>query len=412
MAKTELLKELKGGVSNFIIVGKATIKEDSFSGEIIKEGKTWLHTDSSFGIEYGDGLKTFVKLYGGYKLDNPTLQAFSREGKSMISIDWEDRFDEKVIDTVSPRSLYTARLVSDEDGKLITKQFLNALDFEEYLGENLEDGMDVTVTGNIEYGTYGEGKLSKKYNLRSVYINQEYKRGEEVVPKKDPVAVIRQTFILDDGSLDKGYKKELEKTGETVIAAKVPQYLSSKKVGESYVPYKQVDPILVPLKLKTRIKVDEEGFDKELERTIKIAEQFFKVKKDTVRELGVNLNLIEGYDSSTGEIEISKEMQQLIDAGILSEDDVKSQMTSRGNKVSEYVYIKPIIRAEEGVAKIQMFDDKYAPEALIVSQFDGENDDEFGAGADLFKDDLKDDEKDSKSAMAEKEFDELFVNMD
>lgn len=410
----ELLKELKGGLSNFTFIGEAMIDKDSFSGEIIKEGKTWCHTDSSFGVRISDKRQSFVKLYGGYKIDKPFLFAFNKDFDA-IKIKWEDRFNEELWEDLNNRSFYTAKIEKDEEGKLITKRFLSAIDFAEYLSEHLTNGASIMATGDIEYGVYGADneKLSKKYNLKAVYLNESYKRNEETVEKRPATAIARQTFLLDEYAVDKENVRELKKEGKTAIQAFVPQYISSKKVGDSFVEYKQVDPIPVPLVFTAKGEKGTDEFDKSIKIIETIWEKFFKVKKDKIREIGLYAEIAEGSDGERGKVVIDDKMRMLIDIGVLSEEDVLSQMTHNGVRRSEFVYVKPIIRAgEDGNMDIQINDDKYSPEAMVISSIDGEDGDEGGAGADLFNDSESKSEEKEDSEMSEQTFDDLFSGLD
>lgn len=405
----ELLKELKGGISNFTFIGKAMINDKSFSGEIIKDGKTWCHTDSSFGVSYGQGLQSFVRIYGGYKIDKPVLTVFDKDYNA-VKIQWDERFDESLWEDLQPRSFYTAKIEKDEENKLITKRFLNALDFADYLSEHLKNDEDVIVTGEIEYSVFGDNnRLSKRYNVKGVYLNEEYKRNDEVIPKRKPDAIIRQTFLLDEYAIDKENIRELKKDGKTSLQLFVPQYISRKKVGDSYVDYKKTDPIPVPLTFYAKGEKDSEEFTKSVELIKNIWEQFFKVKGDTVREISLYAQVIEGHDKSEGEVVIDDKMQMLIDIGVLKKEDVISQVSYNGVKKSEFVYIKPVIRTTENGMELQIDDNKYAPEALTIPKIDTDDDDELGAGADLFNESSEsDDDSEDKGEMQEDEFSKLF----
>lgn len=388
MAK-ELLTELKGGMASFTMIGTAQIKNDSLEGVKQKEGKTWKHVDSSFAVQSADGSRSFVRIYGGYKLDNPILKRFKSDGSGMADIPWKDRFNEELHEDLSPRSFFRAKIEKDEEGKLIAKQFISEIDFEEYLREHLEDKMEITVTGEIEYSPYGD-RTFKNYNVKGVYLNEAYVKNGEDVEAREHAAFLRQTYLLDDMSLPKTWKSDLKKDGEVIVAAYVPQYLSSKKIGEQYEPYKKTDPISQPVIIRMNSKPEDETYEKELEAKNTIINKFFSVKRNKVREIGLFVKINEGFKTGQAELHIDKQMQELIDANVLTLEDVKSQMTVQGSKVDEMLYMKPVILPQEdGSMKVAMDDEKYAPEALIVPELD--SDEEYEAPAK--KEDKKVDKK-------------------
>ena len=371
MAK-ELLTELKGGMASFTMIGIAQIKSDSLEGVKQKEGKTWKHVDSSFAVQSTDGSRSFVRIYGGYKLDNPILKKFKSDGTGMKDIPWKDRFNEDLHEDLSPRSFFRAKIEKDEEGKLIAKQFLSEIDFEEYLREHLEDKMEITVTGEVEYSPYGD-RTFKNYNVKGVYLNEAYVKNGEDVEAREHAAFLRQTYLLDDMSLSKSWKSELKKNGEIVVAAYVPQYLSSKKIGERYETYKKTDPISQPVVIRMNTEPGDEMYEKELEAKNTTINKFFSVKRNKVRELGLFVKINEGFKTGQAELHIDKQMQELIDANVLTLEDVKSQMTVQGSKVDEMLYMKPVILPQEdGSLKVAMDDEKYAPEALIVPELDSD----------------------------------------
>lgn len=409
--KKDLLDELKGGAANFIMVGKAEIKKESFSGEILKEDSTWQHVNSSFGIGLGDGKRSFVRLFGGYKLDDPKVYAFTDDG--MIEIPWEERFDEEHLEKVNNRSLKVAMIEKDEENKMVKKQFLNEIDFEEYLSEHLEDGTDVRVWGNIEYRVTDNGRTIPTYNLQGVSLNESYKRGDDIIPAKEPEAVIRQTLLIDEDALPKNWERTLHEKGKVVISTFVPQYIGKKKVGDSWQTYKRTDPMHFPLTMSVNEPLDSEKFEESFEIAKKTVAALFKVKRGVVREFGAFVSIVDGYEEEKKDLVISKEMKQLLDLNIITMEDIESQVTTGGNRITEFVYAKPVFRKnDDGEATLALDDNKYAPEALIVPEMDDDESD--GVGSDLFNEDkpkenAKEEKEDTEvGSISDSTFDDLF----
>ena len=251
--------------------------------------------------------------------------------------------------------------------------------------------MAVRVRGDVEYNEYKD-EIYRRYNIKSVYLAEPYKNkeGETVTP--EPMAQVRQTYILDEDALDKKWQKDLQEEGRTTLSLFVPQYLSQRKVGDKYLPFKKTIPMHQGVVVKMKDMADE----KELKVKKTIMEKFFKVKRDTVREIVLINNINEGYEEATG-VEINDELQELIDLGIMTEEDIKNQVTIRGNKVSEIVFAQPAVlrNRDTGDVALQMTDEKYSTEALIVPFIDGE-------------DDFEEDSVEEGTAISDDEFASLF----
>lgn len=364
----DLLTELKGGQSSFTLMGRAIVKEDALQGVQQKEKSTWRHVNSSFGVDTGEGNTIYARIWGGYKVDKPILKRWDKEN-NFVDIKWENRLNEEIISNLRPNELFKAGFERGEDGKLIIKEFISEIDFEDYLREHLADGMSVRVRGEVEYSEYNDD-INRRYNIKSVFLAEPYKGkdGETVTPV--PLAQIRQTYLLDSDALDRKWESELEKDGKTIVRAVVPQYLSNRKVGDKYVDFKKTVPLGQGIVIKLKDATDE----KELATKKVIINKFFKVKRDVVREIVLVNNINEGYDEATG-VEINDEMRELIELGVFTEEDIKKQVTIRGNRISELVFLQPAVtKKDTGEIKLQLDDAKYAPEALVVPFIDGEDD--------------------------------------
>lgn len=390
MAKTELLTELKGGRSSFNLTGEALVRDNALQGIQQKEGSTWRHVNSSFGVKTGEGNTVYARIWGGYKTDKPVLKKWDTDN-NFVDVKWENRLSEDIVDSLRPSELFRAGFEEDENGKLIVKKFVSEIDFEEYLREHLADGMQVRVSGEVEYSEYNDD-IQKRYNIKNVFLARPYKNKEGETVEPVPSATLTQTYILDDSALSKGWERQLEKEGNIIINAVVPQYLSTRKVGDEYVQFKKTIGLPQGIVFKMKDKENE----KEFELKKKIINKFFKVKRDKVREIVLINNINEGFEEATG-VEINDEMQELIDLGVLTEEDIKKQVTIRGNKVSEIVFSQPAVNKDKDTGDIQMLmdDNKYSPEALIAPFIDGDDD----------EDDL-DDEEDI--TVSDDEFDKMF----
>ncbi len=348
MAEKEGLKQ---GRNIVFLTGKVKINDRSFSGVQESKKSDWQYTRINLGVETAEGNVVYTQLMGGYSAGNPVLFAFNKEqGQGMLEINWEDRFNDAILDQVAKNSFYTIEIEKDEKGNAIEKKFLSPIDVEEYLKEHLVDGMEVSIVANFEYQEY-QGDTQRNVSIRSIKLPYENKDGEVRYQAR-----FTQTLLVEDNAYKKLTKKDIEE-GEITIPANVVQYVG-KPIRKN-----------MPFNIGVTAKIDAENPDK----TKKVLDKLFKVPKGKVREIAIEGDIIQGYDQeniSAEDIEFSPEIQELIDMGLYSEEEAESKMSIRGNKVSKLVFTRPYIQRtdEDGEVKllVEIDDEKYTPDDLIV----------------------------------------------
>lgn len=371
--KKELLKDLKGGIASLRLVGAAKVNEHSFGGVQQKDGKTWKHVDSSFGVEIEEGNVIYGQVKGGYVTTRPLIYAMDEDYKP-LQIPFDERFDEEWLGQVNNNNKFSAMIEREEiekevdgetvkvkEGKLIRKEFLSPIDFEEYLAKNLPNKAEVIVFCDVEYSEWQE-KQYRNHIVRNVILNEERTVNGVVTPPKPHEATLRQTFLVNEYALEKSWAKDVKAEGSAMVNAFVPQYVGKLPVDGEYVEVKKV--LAFPQRFK--LEVPEDLDDEMLTKRLKLFKGLFSVKAGTLREISLVMKLNEGYQEATGEAEITEEMQELIDCGIMTEEEVKEDLTIRGNKVSEVIFVKPGFKKDEGGTKkiLAKEDDKYDPSAL------------------------------------------------
>lgn len=379
-AKSKLETELKRGYSNFKAWGTLKVGEDTFPEPEVSKKSTYKYVNARMALTIEEGRLIYVQMMGGYDPAKPILKRFSKDTEAgMMDIKWEFRKDKKIIDEVANNSLIRISVKKDDNGKPIKELFLSELDAVEYLRENLEDGAEVFVTGNVEYSRYND-KIQRHLNVRGIYLNEGYTKSDGTeVKAHEHGAELKQTYLIDYTSLSSRYLHELEKDGKTIVTGWVPQYIGK----ENGVEIRKV----LPLAQHFSINSDESNID--LRK--KMINKLFKVKdKKVVREVAVRNDIIEGYDQAKGDIQISEELQDLIDAGILTKEDIESEVTVRGNRISELVFIAPAIARDEEKKATLVLNDKYSPEVLSVPDEDEEDEDEDETDIDKSEEELSD----------------------
>lgn len=353
------LTDLAQGRSIVSVVGKVKINENTFSGVTDSKNSDFKYVRVNLGIQTSKTNTIYGEIMGGYSPSNPVIKAQGKgENATKMEINWSDRKNEKILASVADFNLLKGGLVKKEDGTVETTSFLNAIDFHDYLKENLVNDMEVIVSGSFEFSEYN-GDAQRKFNIQRIAIPYQ-KKGEdgELLPVEYR-ANFAQTILLDEDSFKKISKADKDAGAFTVSA-----------YGVSYVSKKDGKPFQknVAFELPIKVKINEDNFEK----MSKIADKLFKIKKGTVRELIIEGTIVEGYDEqeiSDKDIEMSDEIKELIELGFYSEEEAKQKLTVRGNKVKDLVFTRPFIQKDKdnGNQIIMPIDDKkYTPADLIV----------------------------------------------
>jgi hypothetical protein len=352
------MAELRKGKSFVTVVGKVKLSDKSFALDQTSQGG-YQYSRLNLGIETSEGNVVYGELMGGYSTAKPVIYTASKEDNAQLQINWADRFNEAVIDSVADYRLHKVGLERDEEGKLIVKKFLSPYDMIAYLKENLKDGMEVSVRGAFQFSEY-KGDTQRRFQIQNIFLPYQKKNEEtgELLPVEYRADFV-QTILLDEESFKKITKEDAE-AGEVVVSAYAVDYVGKKDGKE----IKKNLPFTLPIV----VKINKEN----PEQTKKILDALFKVKKGKVRELTIEGYIVEGYEKqqvSDADIELSAEIKELIEMGLYSVEEAKEKMTVRGNKVSKLVFTRPyVIKDKNDATKILVDkdDDKYTAEDLIV----------------------------------------------
>ncbi|MFT9003111.1 MAG: hypothetical protein ABF991_00205 [Liquorilactobacillus hordei] len=360
--KAKLETELKQGFAMFRAWGEVSINDDTFNGVQTSEKTGYKYVNVNFPLKLGDGRQVYLQLMDGYQPSKPILKRFSKKAdEGMIDIKWEFRDKKNILDNVAPQSFINVRLEKDDNGKLIHKRFLSGIDAAEYMEKFLKKGQEVFVSGRVEYSRYND-EVQRRFKIKNISLNEGYtKKGEEVQAHEHEFSV-EQTYLIEKDSISSRATKELKEDGRTIIEAYVPQYVSRENGQEVK------DTLALPQQIV--FTANEDNIDVRL----KILDNLFKIKShDVVREIALNITVNEGYDQATGDIKLTPEVQELIDLGLTTKEDVKKELTIRGNKISELIFngVKFVRDEETDEAKLNV-SDRYDISVLSVADEDEE----------------------------------------
>lgn len=353
MAKTSVEKTEKTplykGQARFEVVGEVgkigdwtyKIDERSDSG--------YLYSSVRLNINAGEGNTVSVEGMGGYSPNKPSnvIKVRSKDGSTRFDVDWSDRNNESILESVSDYDFITVALEKDTHDKLFYKKFLSMYDAVDYIKEHLREGMVVKARGNFAFSEYnGTTQLRKTINsiILSTAKPEEYK------------STFIQTVLLDDKSLDKSHAKA-DKTID--VNAKVVDY---DKIIRKNRPFEYTYKVAL--------------VDGKESAMLAMIKKFLTVGKDIIREIVVEGNLFEGAD--VGEVqmtEIPQDLLDLIECGIYTEEEIRGKMAVRGNKVTRLFITKPYVQKnKEGIVQTFVDDAKFTLEDLFVTPNEPETD--------------------------------------
>lgn len=362
---------LKKGASTFQLIGESKINDYTF--KIDEESNSgWVYNNMNLGVDCGNGNTVYCDMMGGYSsVNDSVIYVHGKKddnGKEVddyenrFTIDWDDRFDQDIIDQVGKQCFITVGLEKDAKGKTFIKKFLSAYDAIVYIKEHLEDGTVVNVKGSLKYSPY-QGNTQIKKEVTSVFLSKA----------DDPSkysATFQQTILIDKDSAGK-YDKE---TGAFPISAYVVDYVG--KYGESKQEIKQ--NVAFPKTFQFEVA------EAELEKGQKLINKLFKAKKDNVNEIMVEGNIVEGQAKVNITIDdVPDDIKELIELGAYTEEEALAKCAVGNTREKKMVIKKPVIRivgeGDDKTPVIVRTDEKYKFDDLVflsqlVKDEDGDKD--------------------------------------
>lgn len=162
MAKDKELTKLKKGTAQFTLIGKANVSDFTFKIDVesSKQDSDWVYNQMNLGVNCGENGVIYADLMSGYGTERQNvLNVHGKKTKdngsevdnfdSRFVVDWEDRFDEDVIDTIGDMCFLTVGLEKEND-KTVYKKFLSGYDAIKYIEEKLTNDTVVNVKGNLK----------------------------------------------------------------------------------------------------------------------------------------------------------------------------------------------------------------------------------------------------------------------
>ena len=354
MTKEKKVLKRENWVSSFILIGKPKLNDYTFKIDEKSEKSNWRYSSLNLGVDCGEKFGTvYCEMMGGYSEEgNSVIYAHGKNDDGSdnfderIVVDWDDRNNDEILETIGDLSFITVGLEKTDNDKTFYKKFLSAYDAIAYIKDHIDENTVINVKGSLKYSTYNDRTQCKKI-INSIALSK-------VNDVSKYAARFTQSMLLDKDSASlKNVDKE---KGIMYVDAKVLDYVKEIKGTEIKGQYpfpKQFEYVFPDLTNAEQCK--------------KIMDKLFKVKKG-ITQITFEGDLIEGGAVVTTTInDIPDDIKDMIDCGIFTEEEALVRCSSNGNREQRMVLTKPFIRlvGDEKMPVPQIFAEKYTEEDLI-----------------------------------------------
>lgn len=351
-------------VSNFTLIGEAKVNDYTFKIDEHSNKSSWIYNSMNLGIDCGEKFGTvFADLMGGYSEDRENIIYVHGKDENgnddfgqTFTVDWEDRLNDEVLESVGDLCFITVGLEKTTTGKTYYKNFLSAYDAIAYAQEHLEDGMVVNVRGRLQYSIYNDNVQVRK-TIQSIVLSNVDDSSKYVARFTQSVLLDKDSASLKDADKDKGVM---------YVNARVLDYLKELNGVEirGQYPYNVTFEFPMDLTKPDTCK--------------KIYEKLFKVKKN-VRQVTFEGEFVEGGAVvQTSWEDVPDDIKDLVEIGVYSKEEALQKCSANGSRERRMLLKKPHIKlvGDDKTPVIQVFDDKYTEDELIIDTGAAEDDEE------------------------------------
>lgn len=343
--------------ATFTLIGKPKISEDyTFKINEKSEKSKWVYNSMNLGVDCGEAMGcVYCELMGGYSEENENKifahgkkDDGSDDFEKQIVVDWEDRFNEDVLEEIGELSFLTVGLEKTSDGKTFYKKFLSAYDAIAYIKEHLSEDMVVNVKGNLKYSSYNDNVQVRK-NITSIVLSK-------VDDASKYAARFTQTILIDKDSVSLKADGIDKDKGVMYVDAKVLDYLKEYNGIEvkGQFPYNKQFEFAMDFSNEAACK--------------KIMDKLFKVKKG-ITQITFEGEFVEGGAVVTATWDdLPDDIKDLVEMGVYSEEEALAKCTANGSRERRMVLKKPQIKlvGDDKVPVIQKFDERFTEDDLYL----------------------------------------------
>lgn len=368
-------------ISSFKLVGRAKINDNSFKiDEVSQSG--WCYNNLNLGVDCGEKYGvTYANLMGGYSQVKDNIiyvhgkkEDGTEDWENIFTINWDDRLDEEILDTLGDMCFIKVGLENTENGKLYTQKFLAAYDAINYIKEHLTNDTVINVQGNLKYNFY-QGNVTMQRDIKSIFLSK--------AEPENFKASFAQSILIDNDSIN--LKDDVDTNRKCVLVhARVLDYVKELNGNTIKGQY--------PLPFTFEYEYESEEIFK------KVYKLLFKVKKN-IRQINFEGDFINtGATVQATMDDVTDDVKALIAMGLYTEEEILTKYAAQGGIERRYVLTRPIVRiegdAENKQTVPQIFDDRYTEEDLIInfsSNSDSNSDSDMWDTSAILNDDDDDD---------------------
>lgn len=355
-----MANEKKSGIaksdwaSSFSIIGEAKVNDYTYKIDAKSEKSSWIYNSLNLGVDCGEKHGTvYVELMGGYSDERENViyahgkdDDGNEDWSKQIIVDWEDRFDESVLEEIGDGSFLTVGLEKTTAGKTYYKKFLSAYDAIAYIQEHLTDGTVVNIRGRLQYSIYNDVTQVRK-TIQSIVLSS-------VDDPSKYRANFTQSILLDKESAS--LKKIDKDKGVMYIDARVLDYVKELNGVEIKGQY--------PFAKQFEFEVDLTN----PELCKEVVDKVFKVKKG-ITQITFDGDFIEGGATITATMDdVPDDIKDLIAIGVYTEEEALEKCSASGSRERRMVLRKPHIKlvGEDKIPTLQKFEQKYTEDDLVI----------------------------------------------
>lgn len=355
MAEKKTIKK-SDWVSNFTLIGTPVVNDYTFKIDEKSEKSNWIYNAMNLGIDCGEAHGTvYAELMGGYSEENENkIYAYGKKDdnstdfENQVTVDWDDRFNDDVIEKVGDLSFITVGLEKTDKGKTFYNKFLSAYDAIAYIKEHLHENMVVNVKGNLKYSSYNDNVQVRK-NITSIVLSSVDD------PSKYKATFTQSVLIDKDSASMKKDNIDMDK-GVMFVDARVLDYVKEVngiEVKGQY-PYKKRFEFAMNFENEKQCKT--------------IYEKLFKVKKG-VTQVTFEGDFVEGGAVVTATWDdIPDDIKDLVEMGVYTKEEALAKCTANGSRERRMVLKKPMIKlvGDDKVPVVQKFEERFTEEDLVL----------------------------------------------
>ena len=354
MAEKKVITQ-KDWASSFNLIGTPKISEDyTFKIDAKSEKSSWIYNSMNLGVDCGEKYGVvYAEMMGGYSSENENrIYAHGKKDDGsddfdkQIIVEWNDRFNDDVLEDIGDMSFITVGLEKTDKGQTFYKKFLSAYDAIAYVKEHMTEDMVINVRGNLKYSSYNDNVQVRK-NITGIALS----KADDASKYK---ATFTQSVLIDK---DSASLKSIDKAKSVMyVDARVLDYVKEVNGVEvkGQFPFKKQFEFDMNLKDEKQCK--------------NVMEKLFKVKKD-VDQITFEGEFIEGGAVVTATWDdIPEEIKNLVDMGLYTEDEALAKCTANGSRERRMVLKKPLIKlvGEDKTPVVQRFVGRFTEDDLYL----------------------------------------------